>query len=107
MSFSERALAAGRPGSVRRDVQLPRRQRYGAGRAWRDEVIYFLLVDRFSDERTDRPLLDRRDRSSARPSRPDGRPWQWQDWATSGATRWQGGTLRGVRAACRTWCRSA
>lgn len=99
MSFSERVLAAGRPGSVWRDVRLPRRQRYGPGRAWRDEVIYFLLVDRFSDERTDRPLLDRHDRGSARPPRPDdGRPWQWQDWALSGATRYQGGTLRGVRS---------
>ena len=23
-------------------------------------------------------------------------PWRWQDWAESGATRWQGGTLRGL-----------
>ncbi|MEU4223062.1 alpha-amylase family glycosyl hydrolase [Nonomuraea sp. NPDC026600] len=59
---------------------------------WRDEVIYFLLPDRFSDGReVERDPVDR-----ARPanSRPAG--WMWNRWAASGRDRFQGGTLRGV-----------
>ena len=68
MSFADRALRRERPASIRRNVALPRRQRYFASPAdWRDEVLYFLLVDRFSDAREgSRPLLDRADLASAR-----------------------------------------
>jgi glycosidase len=63
---------------------------------WRDEVLYFLLPDRFSDGLEDRrePLTQTR-RSALRttPARPD---IDWQAWAASGA-RWQGGTLGGIR----------
>jgi len=77
--------------SVRREVRLPRRQQYTPSpRSWRDEVLYFLLVDRFSDERQ-RPLLDRSDPSAAR-----GPGWRWDRWWRSGRDRWQGGTIRGV-----------
>jgi glycosidase len=63
---------------------------------WRDEVLYFLLPDRFSDGRESAraPLTRaeiRRLRSS--PNRPD---IQWNRWAESGK-RWQGGTLQGIR----------
>lgn len=64
---------------------------------WRDEVLYFLMPDRFSDGgESARPVLTRqaiRDLRAA-PSRPD---INWHDWATSGG-RWQGGTLDGVRS---------
>ena len=51
MSFADHALNKDRPDSITRDVTLPRRQRYFASPSdWRDEVLYFLLVDRFSDE---------------------------------------------------------
>jgi glycosidase len=61
---------------------------------WRDEVLYFLLVDRFSDGQEDnRPLLDQHNLARAR-----GQSWRWDRWADSGANRWQGGTLRGVRS---------
>ncbi len=59
---------------------------------WRDEVLYFLLVDRFSDGREDvRPLLDRTRLGDHRPGQ-----WRWDAWAKSGSERWQGGTLNGV-----------
>lgn len=63
---------------------------------WRDETLYFLLPDRFSDGREDsRPLLTRDRVVSLReaPGRPD---IDWREWAESGR-RWQGGTLAGVR----------
>jgi glycosidase len=60
---------------------------------WRDEVLYFLLPDRFSDE-TRRPTLKRDEIAGLRraPSRPG---WSWHDWAESGR-RWQGGTIKGI-----------
>lgn len=98
MRFVERAPQQRRPGSVRRDVALPRRQPYYPSPVdWRDEILYFLLVDRFSDGReAERPLLDRRNLSAARPDLPNGDPWRWDRWAQSGQERWQGGTLQGV-----------
>lgn len=99
MDFAEDALQKNRPNSIRRDVTLPRRQHYHPSPPdWRDEVLYFLLVDRFSDGADQaRPLLDRGDRQAAR-VRPNGQPWRWDLWARSGAERWQGGTLNGVRS---------
>jgi glycosidase len=96
MSFVEDALARPRPESIRA-VELPSEGNYFPSPAdWRDEVIYFLLPDRFSDGgEGQRPLLDRRDLARAR-QRPGGQPWRWDHWVQSGATRWQGGTLRGA-----------
>ncbi|SDC88817.1 Glycosidase [Geodermatophilus telluris] len=63
---------------------------------WRDEVLYFLLPDRFSDGgEAGRPLLTRQEVRDLR-SRVDRDGWSWQRWAESGG-RWQGGTLDGVR----------
>lgn len=62
---------------------------------WADEVLYFLLPDRFSDGNDGaRPLLTRDEimRLREAPSRPD---WNWQQWAQSGK-RWQGGTIQGI-----------
>jgi glycosidase len=64
---------------------------------WRDEVLYFLLPDRFSDgKESTRPLLTRAEIRSLRsaPSRAD---IDWRAWARSGL-RWQGGTIRGVES---------
>jgi glycosidase len=98
MTFASNILGHERPESIRRNVALPRRQDYYSSPVdWRDEVLYFLLVDRFSDGREDtRPLLDRQHLAAARPPSPDGEPWRWDRWAESGAHRWQGGTLQGV-----------
>ena len=63
---------------------------------WRDEVLYFLLPDRFSDGQEDRrELLTQQRRAVLRttPARPD---IDWRQWAASGA-RWQGGTIAGIR----------
>ncbi len=68
MSFSSNTLQRERPRSIRADVSLPRRQQYYASPVdWRDEILYFLLVDRFSDGQEEtRPLLDRQNLGSAR-----------------------------------------
>ena len=99
-SFQTATLAAAVPKSLRVDVSLPRRQSFHSSPAdWRDEVLYFLLVDRFSDgQESSRPLLDRSNRNAARPPGHDGQNWRWDRWAESGAQRWQGGTIQGVRA---------
>jgi glycosidase len=98
MAFSDQALNVSRPISIHRGVSLPRRQQYHPSPVdWRDECLYFLLVDRFSDaHEQERPLLDRRNLSAVRPASPNGESWRWDRWADSGANRWQGGTLRGV-----------
>ncbi|HEV2669231.1 MAG TPA: alpha-amylase family glycosyl hydrolase, partial [Blastocatellia bacterium] len=99
MQFTDAQLSQNRPASVR-GVDLPRRERYHPSPAdWRDETLYFLLPDRFSDgQEQSRPLLDRNNLAAARPATPDGESWRWDRWAQSGAERWQGGTLRGVRS---------
>jgi glycosidase len=96
MSFVDDMLAAPRPGQLA-TLNLPRRESYFPSPAsWPDEVVYFLLVDRFSDgAEAARPLLDRTDLAAARPDG-DGQPWRWDRWATSGSDRYQGGTLAGV-----------
>jgi glycosidase len=98
MPFVKLALAQPRPESIHRGVELPRRQQSHASPVdWRDEVLYFLLVDRFSDAaEASRPLLDRANPAAARPSLGNGDAWRWDRWAESGASRWQGGTLAGV-----------
>lgn len=98
MSFADQVLTHARPVSIRHDVELPRRQSYHASPVdWRDEILYFLLVDRFSDgQEHTRPLLDRENPAAARPPLPNGETWRWDRWAESGADRWQGGNLQGV-----------
>ena len=98
MSFTNNVLSHARPVSIRHDVELPRRQSYHASPVdWRDEILYFLLVDRFSDGREHtRPLLDRDNPAAARPSSSNGDSWRWDRWSESGAERWQGGHLQGV-----------
>ncbi|MFZ1803526.1 MAG: alpha-amylase family glycosyl hydrolase [Nitrospira sp.] len=82
------------------DIALPRRVKFHSSPGdWRDEVLYFLLVDRFSDGReASRPLLDRTRRAAFRPHGHHRQPWRWDRWAESGAHRWQGGTLKGVES---------
>jgi glycosidase len=69
---------------------------------WRDEVLYFLLPDRFSDgQEHTRPLLDRSNILAARAAyaAANGLPfWRWDLWKQSGESRFQGGTLAGVKS---------
>jgi hypothetical protein len=68
MSFAQSILARARPDSVR-SLVLPRRTSLFPSPAdWRDEVIYFLLPDRFSDGgESDRPLVNPKDRGAKGP----------------------------------------
>jgi len=92
MSFREEVLQHARPESVR-SVSLPRRQQFHPSPGdWQDEVIYFLLPDRFSDgNEAKRTLLDRSNLSAARPA-----GFRFDQWASAGGSRWQGGTLKGI-----------
>ena len=102
MSFRDVMLSQPRPASIRQ-VQLPRRQKYFPSPAdWRDEIIYFLLPDRFSDEKR-RPLLKRENISAVRPI-----DFPFAKWAQAGGNdrpgtfppteRFQGGTIAGIRS---------
>lgn len=62
-------------------------------RNWEDEVLYFLLPDRFSDEE-DRNLLQR-DLDSIKSTRTMS-DW-WKKWTESGKERFQGGTIKGIQ----------
>src|SRR5690242_14227602 len=92
MGFVEDILSGDRPDSVR-SVVLPRRAAYYPSPSdWRDEVIYFLLPDRFSDgNENTRPMVDPANRAAARPQ-----GFRWDNWADAGGSRFQGGTLQGV-----------
>ncbi len=81
--FVEATLGLPRPSRLD-EVQLPRRTaRFPSPVDWRDELLYFLLVDRFSDgQEHTRPLLDRRNPAAARTV-----GWRWDRWAESGADR--------------------
>lgn len=87
-----RNIAATRASFPQRDGVHPSPQ------DWRDEVLYFLLPDRFSDgqERT-RPLLDRTrlgDRHAAYAAANGLPDWRWDTWRQSGEGRFQGGAYR-------------
>src|SRR5262249_6611320 len=92
MPFRDITAGQLRPPSVR-DVVLPRREQfYPSPTDWRDEVLYFLLPDRFSDgQETGRPLLDRANLPGGRPA-----GFRFDQWAQSGGERWQGGTIQGI-----------
>jgi glycosidase len=95
--FSHTLLTHPRPVSI---ADLPRAPTGGfhpSPRDWRDEVLYFLLPDRFSDGReAQRALLDRGNLAAARPAASPTQTWRWDRWAESGADRWQGGTIAGI-----------
>jgi glycosidase len=92
MGFVQDILSKSRPETIR-SVSLPRRTAYFPSPSdWRDEVIYFLLPDRFSDgQESGRPLLDPNNRTAHRPA-----TFRWDQWSDSGSGRYQGGTIRGV-----------
>ena len=63
---------------------------------WRDQVLYFLLPDLFSDgKEASRPLLTR-DAIQQLRNTASRAGWNWHNWAESGK-RWQGGTINGIR----------
>ena len=78
MTFADQNLTKKRPESLK-DFSLPRRESYFPSSAdWRNEVLYFLLPDRFSDGQEDkRPLLNRQQLNQARPNLPNGQSWRF------------------------------
>lgn len=94
MAFRDLILGRPRPARVR-GIDLPRRERYFPSPAdWRDEVIYFLLPDRFSDGReSSRPMVDAESASASRDAR-----FRFDLWARSGHDRFQGGTIKGIQS---------
>src|SRR5581483_5766014 len=95
MSFAETMLQTKRPASVRA-IELPRREQfYPSPTDWLNEIIYFLLPDRFSNGNEDAyPLLDRTSLTTIAAARPQN--FRWDQWAQSGGERWQGGTIAGI-----------
>ncbi len=68
----------------------PRGRVHPSPASWRDQVLYFLLPDRFSDGREDEcPLFDR---SDTRQYKADKRSWM------EGGKAFQGGTLKGIQS---------
>src|SRR5215472_6018109 len=94
MSFADTILGRRRPAAVRA-VTLPRRAAYHPSPAdWRDEIIYFLLPDRFSDgQERNRPLLDPGNRAQFRPQ-----GWRWTRGADSGGSKYRAGTIAGTQS---------
>jgi glycosidase len=92
MDFAAQLLSKSRPDDIR-SVELPRRQMFHPSPAdWREEIIYFLLTDRFSDgKEARRPTLDPDNRDAFRPA-----GFRWDQWSASGGGRYQGGTLNGL-----------
>lgn len=99
MPLLDNLLSQPRPESLD-DVALPASDAaFPSSPSMQDEILYFLLVDRFSDSReANRPLLNRNDLAAARPRGADGAPFDFRAWAESGAHRYQGGTIRGVQS---------
>jgi glycosidase len=63
---------------------------------WRRQLLYFVMIDRFSDE-VERPLRGSDDLHPLPPGAPT-TVWYWNLWAVSGRNRFQGGTLNGIRS---------
>jgi glycosidase len=79
----------------------PERKKYHPSpRDWRDQLFYFLLPDRFSNGKEKPEKLLDADLSTpeglAKVRAKRGGGWRWDKWQESGATRFQGGTLKGV-----------
>jgi glycosidase len=79
-----------------------RKKYYPSPGDWRDEVFYFLLPDRFSDGQEQPARLLNCDLSTPqgvqRIRALRGPDWRWNRWQSSGAERFQGGTLAGIQS---------
>ncbi|GGM12407.1 alpha-amylase family glycosyl hydrolase [Dactylosporangium sucinum] len=69
---------------------LTRREFHPSPAAWEDEVLYFLLVDRF-DDGLERPVITPLDRGNAVATEEDAQRWR------DAGERWCGGNLNGIR----------
>jgi len=103
MSSLSTILSSPPPRTITEALQnWPEREYRESPKDWRDQVFYFLLPDRFSngEERADR-LLDAdlsTPKGVSRIKEIRGPGWRWDNWQSSGAERFQGGTLKGVQS---------
>ncbi|WP_211186415.1 alpha-amylase family glycosyl hydrolase [Mycobacterium attenuatum] len=94
MAPAQRSVGSSRRLTQVRDWTPTPRDHFPSPADWRNEVLYFLLPDRFSDGREDQRQLATPDAvPSMRPS-----SWSWEHWAQSGALRYQGGNLAGIES---------
>jgi glycosidase len=92
--FAARMLLQAPPQEISKVSMPTRGSSYAWEGDWRDEVLYYILVDRFSDGREGkRRMLNPADATSAR-----GDAFNAEAWLQSGRSRWQGGTLAGIRS---------
>jgi glycosidase len=70
---------------------LPGEEHFPSPTSWQRQCIYEIMVDRFSDGNEDGRQLLPRDRFPVRPN-----SFHWDQWARSGWSRFQGGTIRGA-----------
>jgi glycosidase len=69
----------------------PRGRVFSSPTTWRDQILYFLLPDRFSDAKEEKcPLFDRQNPEQYRTS--DKRRWM------EGGVKFQGGTIKGIES---------
>src|SRR5262252_2682381 len=83
-------------------ASLTRRTFTPSPAAWEDQVLYFLLLDRFSDGNEQSGYRDNEDRPVSGGVTPLYRPENpgrvdYDTWFRAG-DGWQGGTLRGLRS---------
>src|SRR5438270_9732286 len=83
-------------------ASLTRRTFHPSPAAWEDQVLYFLMLDRFSDGRENGGYLDAADRPMTTGTTPlytaaDTNRVDHHTWFTAGEF-WQGGTFKGVRS---------
>jgi len=83
-------------------ASLSRRTFTQSPAAWEDQVVYFLLLDRFSDGNERGGHRDNEDRPASGGTMPPYRPddpgrVDYETWFRAGGG-WQGGTLRGLRS---------
>lgn len=65
--------------------------------SWHEQLIYFLLPDRFSDTSvTDTNRLTSDSQLAVPPGDGPLTQWYWNHWAISGRNRFQGGTIAGI-----------
>src|SRR5207344_820855 len=81
---------------------LTRRKFTPSPAAWEDQVLYFLLVDRFSDGQENGGYRDNNDRSVDTGATPLYRPEDsgrvdYDAWLRAG-DGWHGGTLKGLKS---------
>jgi hypothetical protein len=82
-------------------ASLTRRTYTPSPAAWEDQVLYFLLLDRFSDGKENGGHRDNADRPVRTGSTPLYRPEdsghvEYDAWLRAGG--WQGGTLAGLKS---------